>query len=201
MATTPSTSIAARAADDDARLPYGLLLARLGQESVARFRKALKPLGLNTQQFFVLRQLQAIGAASQASLADALGIDYSNLATITAELNDRGLIERYRHESDRRRYVVELSESGAALCGEASNAVAEGEDALLSTLEESAASGSGRCSARSPMPLPSVLATRRRRIGSATRSTPRRTGRATRISRSRRPEAPPAIPSPLVPAP
>jgi MarR family transcriptional regulator, lower aerobic nicotinate degradation pathway regulator len=137
MATTPTSSIAARAADDDARLPYGLLLARLGQESVARFRRALKPLGLNTQQFFVLRQLQAIGAASQASLADALGIDYSNLATITAELNDRGLIERYRHESDRRRYVVELSESGAALCAEASNAIADGEEALLSTLEES----------------------------------------------------------------
>lgn len=135
MATTPSSSIAARAADGDARLPYGLLLARLGQESVARFRRALKPLGLNTQQFFVLRQLQAIGAASQASLADALGIDYSNLATITADLNDRGLIERYRHESDRRRYVVELSDSGAALCAEASNAVAEGEDALLSSLE------------------------------------------------------------------
>jgi DNA-binding MarR family transcriptional regulator len=137
MAARDTTSIRSRAADQDARLPYGLLLARLGQESVARFRRALKPLGLNTQQFFVLRQLQAIGAASQASLADALGLDYSNLATVTAELNDRGLIERYRHESDRRRYVVELSESGAALCAEASDAIGEAEQALLRTLDPS----------------------------------------------------------------
>ena len=104
-ATTPITRTEPAPAGDG-KLPFGLLLARLGQESVARFRRALKPLGLNTQQYFVLRQLQAIGAASQASLADALGIDYSNLATVTGGLAERGLIERYRHESDRRRYVV-----------------------------------------------------------------------------------------------
>lgn len=136
MPTAPSNAatIAARASDEDARLPYGLLLARLGQESVARFRRALKPLGLNTQQYFVLRQLQAIGAASQASLADALGIDYSNLATVTGELSERGLIERYRHASDRRRYVVELSAEGAELTAEASKAIGEGEEALIGTL-------------------------------------------------------------------
>ena len=77
----------------------------------ARYRKSLKPLELNAQHFVVLKQLEAIGTSSQASLADALGLDYSNLATITGELADRGLIERYRHESDKRRYVVELSET------------------------------------------------------------------------------------------
>lgn len=119
----------------DGKLPFGLLLARLGHESVARFRRALRPLGLNTQQYFVLRQLQALGAASQASLADALGVDYSNLATVTGELAERGLIERYRHESDRRRYVVELSGEGAAITAEASKAIAAGEEELLRTLD------------------------------------------------------------------
>ena len=116
------------------RLPVGVLLARLGQESMARFRKALKPLELSAQHYIVLKQLQTIGAASQAVLADALGIDYSNLATVTAELSDRGLIERYRHENDRRRYVVELSESGAEVIGQADTAIAEGEEGMLNTL-------------------------------------------------------------------
>jgi DNA-binding MarR family transcriptional regulator len=116
------------------RLPVGVLLARLGQDSMARFRKALKPLELNAQHYIVLKQLQTIGAASQASLADALGIDYSNLASVTAELNDRGLIERYRHESDRRRYVVELSAQGAEVIARADKAIAEGEAEMLSTL-------------------------------------------------------------------
>ena len=47
----------------------------------------------------MLKRLKAFGASSQAVLADALGLDYSNLATVTAELGDRGLIERYRHEA------------------------------------------------------------------------------------------------------
>jgi DNA-binding MarR family transcriptional regulator len=121
---------------DTQRLPFGLLLARLGQESVARFRKSLKPLGLNTQQYFVLRQLQAIGAASQASLADALGLDYSNLATITSELHERGLIERNRYEGDRRRYVVHLTEAGERLTSRASEMIADGEEDLIRTLDD-----------------------------------------------------------------
>src|SRR5215210_7572707 len=74
------------------RIPYGLLLARLGQESTARFRRGLRPLNLGAQQFIVLKQLQAIGSCSQGELADALGIDYSNLAGVTGELYRRGLI-------------------------------------------------------------------------------------------------------------
>ena len=117
MATTDSTRLPA--APQGERLPFGVLLARLGQESMARFRKALRPLELSAQQYVVLKQLQTMGAASQATLAESLGIDYSNLATVTAELHDAGLIERYRHENDRRRYVVELSGRGAEVVGKA----------------------------------------------------------------------------------
>lgn len=124
------------AADTEIRLPYGLLLARLGQESVSRFRKALGPLELTAQQFIVMKQLQDMGTTSQAALADALGLDYSNLATVTGDLSERGLIERYRHESDRRRYVVELSEAGSELISEADRTIAEGEEELLRTLGE-----------------------------------------------------------------
>ena len=136
---TTATATAPTATADltpDGRLPFGVLLARLGQESMARFRKALRPLDLSAQQFVVLKQVQATGAASQATLADALGLDYSNLATVTGELSDAGLIERYRHESDRRRYVIELSERGAEVCAQADQAIAEGEEGMLSTLSE-----------------------------------------------------------------
>jgi DNA-binding MarR family transcriptional regulator len=116
-------------------LPVGVLLSRLGGETMGRYRRALKPLELNAQHYVVLKQLDAIGTASQAALAEALGLDYSNLATITGELAERGLIERYRHESDKRRYVVELSESGSKLIEEADQAVAEGEQLFVESLE------------------------------------------------------------------
>ena len=118
------------------RLPYGLLLARLGQEAVARFRRSLRPLNLGAQQFIVLKQLEAVGSCSQSELADALGIDYSNLATVTGELYRRGLIERSRDEADRRRYVVETTVDGRQLLADADKAIATGEEDMLRALGE-----------------------------------------------------------------
>jgi MarR family transcriptional regulator, lower aerobic nicotinate degradation pathway regulator len=118
------------------RIPYGLLLARLGQESMARFRRSLRPLNLGAQQFIVLKQLQAFGSCSQGELADALGIDYSNLASVTGQLYERGLIERHRDPADRRRYVVELTAEGRQLLGDGDKAIAAGEEDILSALDE-----------------------------------------------------------------
>jgi len=119
------------------RIPYGLLLARLGQESVARFRRSLRPLNLGAQEFIVLKQLQAFGSCSQGELADALGIDYSNLASVTGQLYSRGLIERHRDPADRRRYVVELTDDGRRLLTDGDKAIEAGEEDILSALGDS----------------------------------------------------------------
>jgi DNA-binding MarR family transcriptional regulator len=124
----------AQAAATTERIPYGLLLARLGQEATARFRRSVRPLHLGAQQFIVLKQLEALGACSQGQLADALGIDYSNLASVTGELYRRELVTRSRDESDRRRYVVELTDSGRQLLADADTAVGVGEEDMLSVL-------------------------------------------------------------------
>jgi DNA-binding MarR family transcriptional regulator len=126
----------AQASASTERIPYGLLLARLGQEATARFRRSVRPLNLGAQQFIVLKQLEALGPCSQGALADALGIDYSNLASVTGELYRRELIERNRDEADRRRYVVELTPDGRQLLADADNAVGAGEEDMLSVLGE-----------------------------------------------------------------
>src|SRR5262249_35010916 len=54
-----------------------------------------------------------LGEPSQAELADALGIDRSNLATIAAELCDRGLAERRPDEVDRPRHALRPSPPAA----------------------------------------------------------------------------------------
>ncbi|MEA2376336.1 MAG: MarR family transcriptional regulator, lower aerobic nicotinate degradation pathway regulator [Thermoleophilaceae bacterium] len=125
---------AAQTATD--RIPYGLLLARLGYESTARFRRSLRPLNLGAQEFIVLKQLQAIGSCSQGELADALGIDYSNLAGVTGQLYGRGLIERDRDPADKRRYAVELTAEGQQLLADADNAIAADEQEMLNALDE-----------------------------------------------------------------
>jgi MarR family transcriptional regulator, lower aerobic nicotinate degradation pathway regulator len=115
-------------------VPISTLLAGLGRDATARVRRAMRPLGLGAQQFLVLKQLQVLGQTSQAELADALGIDRSNLAAIAAELSDRDLVERTRHEVDRRRYVLRLSRAGERLLRRTEGAIAAAEGDLLAPL-------------------------------------------------------------------
>jgi DNA-binding MarR family transcriptional regulator len=112
------------------------LLAALGRDATARVRRAMRPLGLGAQQFLVLNQLQVLGQASQAALADALGIDRSNLASIAADLAARGLVERTRHDIDRRRYVLRLSRTGERLLRRTESAIAAADDGLLTPLDQ-----------------------------------------------------------------
>ncbi|MDQ6915075.1 MAG: MarR family winged helix-turn-helix transcriptional regulator [Actinomycetota bacterium] len=120
--------------DVTAGVPVGALMARLGHEATARFRRALRPLDLRPQEFIVLKQLQAMGSTSQGALADAVGVDYSNLATVAGGLCERGLIARARDDADRRRYALELSPAGRRLVERADRAIAAGEDELLGAL-------------------------------------------------------------------
>jgi DNA-binding MarR family transcriptional regulator len=119
------------------RTPYGVLLARLGQDATARFRRALRPLGLTAQQFIVLKQLEATGSTSQTALADALGVDYSNMATVAGELCDKDLISRAREECDRRRYALDLTGEGRRLLADADRTIDSGENEMLWALNES----------------------------------------------------------------
>ena len=123
------------AATTPEQVPMSTLLAGLGREATARVRRAMRPLGLGAQQFLVLEQLQVLGQTSQAELADALAIDPSNLAAIAADLADRDLVARARHDVDRRRYVLRLSRAGEQLLRRTEGAIAAAEADLLAPLD------------------------------------------------------------------
>jgi DNA-binding MarR family transcriptional regulator len=116
-------------------VPMSTLLTGLGREASARVRRAMRPLGLGAQQFLLMKQLQVLVRASQAELADALAIDPSNLAAIAAELADRGLVERTRHQVDRRRDVLRRSRAGEELLTRTEGAMAAAEADLLAPLD------------------------------------------------------------------
>ena len=124
------------AATTPEQLPMSTLLAGLGREATARVRREMRPLGLGAQQFLVISQLHALGRTSQAELADALAIDPSNLAAIAADRCDRDLVERTRHEVDRRRYVLRLSRAGEQLLRRTEGAIAAAEADLLAPLDQ-----------------------------------------------------------------
>ena len=111
------------------------LLAGLGRDATARVRRALRPLGLGAQQFLVLEQLQALGETASQSSPTRSGSTAATLRRSPPTSADRGLAQRTRHATDRRRYVLSVTRRRLAAARPHRGAIAAAEDDLLSPLD------------------------------------------------------------------
>jgi len=111
----------------EARIAY--LLSKMGQRQATRFAELLKPLGLRPKHFALMNVVDLADGPSQQQLGQMLGLDPSGLIRAIDELEARGLIERRRDPSDRRRYALFLTPAGQDLLAEARAAsLARGEE-------------------------------------------------------------------------
>ena len=129
-------------------VPMSTLLASLGREprlvsAAPCVRSASAPSSSS------LEAAAGLGEASQAELADADGVDRGDLASIAFALSGRGVVDRTRHETDRRRYVLRLSRAGTGAAARG-NRHRGCEQDLLSPLDDDSASSSTPSCGASP---------------------------------------------------
>lgn len=112
----------------------GPLLDYLARRMRAEAETDFVPFGLRPRHVIALTLLRDFGERSQSDLAQALGIEPTNLVILLNELESTGLIERRRSIEDRRRHIVTLTDTGARTLAEVENVVADIENRMFSAL-------------------------------------------------------------------
>src|SRR5262245_43536922 len=111
------------------------LLKHLGFMVKERYAETFESAGVAPAHYSVLALLDEDPRETQATIADALGYDRSHLVGILDELEERGLIERKRDPSDRRRHLVSLTPDGKRALAKLRDVVTGMEDEFFAPLD------------------------------------------------------------------
>jgi DNA-binding MarR family transcriptional regulator len=122
------------------RLPLwrrpGYLIRRLHQIHYALFFEECAAFGVTPVQYGLLTILSTNPDSDQVTLANALGIDRTNVADVLRRLEQGGLIHRERSVNDRRMVLARLSPAGEELVESMHPNMARAQERLLSVLSE-----------------------------------------------------------------
>jgi DNA-binding MarR family transcriptional regulator len=103
MTTGPSEALASR---------LGYLLKHAQQRLLHAAQPVMAEYGIDGRELAVLTVLAADYPLSQHEAAGRLGVDRTTMVALVDELEAKGLVERHRSPHDRRKNIVQLTESG-----------------------------------------------------------------------------------------
>lgn len=88
------------------------LVSQVGAHAALEFGAKLESLDLNPRHAGILRMVGRNPGLSQQALSEVLGLFASRLVALLDELEERALVERREHPSDRRSYGLHLTKNG-----------------------------------------------------------------------------------------
>jgi DNA-binding MarR family transcriptional regulator len=137
--TTPLPELKQPAAlPEELRACTGFLLARVGYAIKLSTIDEFEREGFSLWQYSVLAVLSEGVKETQATIADALKLDRSQLVGVLDGLEEAGLIERRRDPNDRRRHTVSLTPTGKKELVKMRTIVKRIEDSFFEPLDEKA---------------------------------------------------------------
>lgn len=90
--------------------------------------------GISTTQSAVLMYLKSRNGAAMGELADAVGLKITSMSGLVDRMEAKGLLRRYRSETDRRSFSIKLTPQGKSVIETAEPMVARNNAALIEAL-------------------------------------------------------------------
>ncbi|TCC53627.1 MarR family transcriptional regulator [Kribbella capetownensis] len=112
-------------------------LGRSSQQAQRLVRQHMTEAGVRTLHYHVLASLADDGEGAQATLADRIGFDRSDLVTLLDELEELKYVERRVDPADRRRKIVAITPAGDKQLLAMDELIAAAEAELLEPLSAS----------------------------------------------------------------
>jgi DNA-binding MarR family transcriptional regulator len=105
-------------------------------ELAALHEELLAPTGINAGELSVLLLLDAREPESQQQVAQRLGVDRTTMVALIDALEGKDLVARRPDPADRRRNVIELTDTGRKTLRRATHASDQAEQRLLTQLDD-----------------------------------------------------------------
>jgi len=96
-----------------------IALRKIIQKIDLNSKSLIKRVGLTGPQLLILQEISKLKTASMGQIANKVSLSQGTVTGILERLQKRGLVIRKRSDHDRRRVMVEITESGNSLLAEA----------------------------------------------------------------------------------